>query len=373
MAMMPTHNLRGSMARERLWVGLDVGADDMVVCGTDDQGRVIFEQSVPTTAAALDAVLRPEKRRIKLIGLESGSQAIPLTRSLRRLGYRVAVYNARQSSKFLAIRQNKTDRNDARGLADIARLGRDSVSEVRVKSKECQRLRSMLVTRQKLVRLKVALDGALRSLIRLNGGKLERSANDVARRSKVATQLKLIRKREKIDLSEDVEAMLTLSEALGAFLTSMDSRLSKKAADLPVCRNFLAIPGVGPICALSFYSAIDDPARFKRNADVGPYLGMVPIVRQSGQSTSRRRISKMGDPMTRSYLSTAALVHLRFAKSALSQWGASLAERRGKRQAQIAVGRKLAVLMLAMWKSNEPYDARRGLETSTDAKDLILA
>jgi len=231
----------------------------------------------------------------------------------------------------------------------------------------------MLVTRQKLVRLKVALDGALRSLIRLNGGKLERSANDAARRSKVATQLKLIRKREKIDLSEDVEAMLTLSEALGAFLTSMDSRLSKKAADLPVCRNFLAIPGVGPICALSFYSAIDDPARFKRNADVGPYLGMVPIVRQSGQSTSRRRISKMGDPMTRSYLSTAALVHLRFAKSALSQWGASLAERRGKRQAQVAVGRKLAVLMLAMWKSNEPYDARRGLETSTDAKDLILA
>jgi transposase len=141
----------------------------------------------------------------------------------------------------------------------------------------------------------------------------------------------------------------------------MNKNLAELAKRHPVCRNFLKISGVGPICALSFYSAIDDPARFHRNADVGPYLGMVPTVRQSGLSTSRRRISKMGDAMTRSYLVTAALVHLRHGKTALSDWGLGLVEKKGKGRAQIAVARKLAVMMLAMWRSNEQYDPQRGL------------
>jgi transposase len=158
------------MAAKTLWVGLDVGADNMALCGTDDRGAVVFEHLIPTCAAAFNDLLRPEKRRIKLIGMESSSSAIPLTRSLRKLGYRVAVFDSRQASKFLAIRQNKTDKNDARGIAEIARLGRDSVSEVRVKSAECQRLRSTLMTRQRLVVLRTATEGSMRSLFRLNGG-----------------------------------------------------------------------------------------------------------------------------------------------------------------------------------------------------------
>lgn len=167
------------MSRISLWVGLDVGADEMAVCGTDDQGLVLFEHVVPTQATALHALLKSEKRRIKLIGLESGSFGIVLARSLRKLGYPIAVFEARQASKFLAIRQNKTDKSDARGLADIARLGRDSVSVVHVKSPECQRLRSTLVTRQKLVQLRTTIEGSIRSLFRLNGGKLK-SASSVA-------------------------------------------------------------------------------------------------------------------------------------------------------------------------------------------------
>lgn len=348
------------MTIRRLWVGLDVGADQTAVCGTDDEGTVVFEHLVPTEAFALHKLLAVEKRRIKLISLESGSLAIPLTRSLRKLGYRVAVFDTRQASKFLAIRRNKTDKNDAKGLSEIARLGRDSVSEVRVKSPECQQLRSMIVARQKLVTLRVIAEGSMRSLLRLNGGRLKNSSSATGLRRNVASELKQIRKLGKIDLAEDIEPLLALSEALRANLDRIDKKLLRMARENPVCQNFLAIKGVGPLCALSFYSAVEDPIRFKRNADIGPYLGLVPLVRQSGNTTSKRRISKMGDRITRSYLVSAANLHLRYGDSALRTWGECLINRSSKRQAQVAVARKLAVIMISMWKSKEPYDPHHG-------------
>jgi transposase len=144
-----------------------------------------------------------------------------------------------------------------------------------------------------------------------------------------------------------------------SYLKTLDERLELTAKEQPICRRFMEIPGVGPICALSFYSAIEEPTRFGRNSDVGAYLGLVPKVRQSGQSTVRLRISKMGSSMTRGHLGTAALQHLRYAKSDLQAWGESLAERIGKQRARTAVSRKLAVTMLAMWKSGEPYQSSR--------------
>lgn len=348
------------MSRISLWVGLDVGADEMAVCGTDDQGLVLFEHVVPTQATALHALLKSEKRRIKLIGLESGSFGIVLARSLRKLGYPIAVFEARQASKFLAIRQNKTDKSDARGLADIARLGRDSVSVVHVKSPECQRLRSTLVTRQKLVQIRTTIEGSIRSLFRLNGGKLKSASSVATLKRNVSNEIRRLRKSDKIDLTDDIEPLLTLSVATRAYVESLDKRLSKQAEDDPVCRRFLEIPGVGPITALCFYSAVEDPARFRRNADIGAFLGLVPMLRQSGQNVARLRISKMGDTMTRTYLTTAAQHHLWHANSSLTAWGAALSERLRKRGVQVAIARKLAITMLAMWKSGERYDPYRG-------------
>lgn len=348
------------MAQRSLWVGLDVGADEMTVCGTDNDGAVLFEQALPTKAAELHAILKEHKRRIRLIALESGSFGIALCRSLRKLGYPVTVFEARQASKFLGIRKNKTDKNDARGLADIARLGRDSVSEVRVKSPECQRLRSTLVTRQRLVSLRMALEGSMRSLFRLNGGKLTSCHSAAGLRKNVSEELRRLRTSARVDLTADVEPLLALSAAARVYLESLDSRLEKQAQEDPVCSRFLEIPGVGPITALCFLTAIEDPHRFHRNADVGAYLGLVPIVRESGQSAARVRISKMGSTMTRIYLTTAAQQHLRHADSAIATWGAGLLARLGKGAVHVAVARKLAVTMLAMWKSGQPYHPHHG-------------
>jgi transposase len=359
------------LSARTLWIGLDVGADQMAACATDEKGLVLLEEVLPTKASAFDEYFKRHKRRIKLIGLESGDHGIPLTRSLRKMGYRVAVFDARQASKFLAIRRNKTDRNDARGLADIARIGQDSVSEVLVKSPECQRLRSMLVTRQKLVQLRVSTEGALRSLFRLNGGRLKHSHSAAALRKNVAGELKRLPKLARINLSKDAQPLLALSEGLRLYLEDMDRTLSRMAEENPVCQRFLKITGVGPLCALSFYSAVEDPSRFRRNENIGPYFGMVPLVRQSGNTCTSLKISKRGDSLTRSYLATAALVHMRFSTSALSQWGNGLSERTGKRRAQIAVARKLAVIMIAMWKSNAPYDPTRGLADKEIARAIV--
>lgn len=351
------------MAAKSVWVGLDVGADQMAVCCTDAAGKVLLESVVPSTATAFHELFKCKRRRIRLISMESGSSAIPLTRSLRRLGYRVAVFNSRQASRFLAIRQNKTDRNDARGLAELARFRPDSVSEVRIKTPECQRLRSTLVTRQRLVSIRCTAEGSIRSLFRLNGGRLKNSSSVAAFKRNVASELRAIKRHAKVDLTEDIKPLLQLSEAIRTYIKGLDEKLLKAAEDHPICRSFLDISGVGPICALSFYSTVEDAARFNRNADIGPYLGMVPIVRQSEQSASKRRISKRGDAMTRSYLTNSAVHHLRHGSSSLTDWGRQLVERAGKRRAHVAVARKLAVIMIAMWKSGDRYDPHHRSQT----------
>jgi transposase len=313
-----------------------VGADETTVCAIDDNGAVVFELLVASKPATLHAFLKRDKRRIRLIGLESFSFGISLCRSLSKLGYPVAIFEARQASKFLAIRQNKTDKNDARGLADIARLGRGSISEVRVKAPDSQRLRSMLVTRQKLVQLRTAIEGNMRSLFRLNGGKLASSYSAAALRRHVSEELRRLRKSERVDLREEIEPLLALSAAMRGYIEELDQKLSKVAEENPVCQRFLEIPGVGPITALTFYSAVDDPHRFRKSADVGAYFGLVPRVRQSGNALIRTRISKRGDRLTRMYLTSAAQHHLRTADSSLARWGAGLSERLSKAGVHVA-------------------------------------
>jgi transposase len=344
------------MAKESLWIGIDVGADAISWCATDDSGAVVHENSCATKAKALHEMLRPDKRRIKLIGLESGSFGILLTRKLRQLGYPVAVFEARQASKFLAIRRNKTDKNDARGMADIARVGRGTVSEVRVKSPECQRLRSTLIMRQKLVQVRVTIEGALRSLIRLNGGKLKRSSTLAGFQKNVEAELRRLRREDRIDLRADADPLVALSVATRGYVELLDRRLRLEAEESPVCRRFTDIPGVGPLTALSFYSSIEDPHRFTRCADVGAFLGLVPVVRESGQIAAKRRISKAGDKLTRSLLATAAQHHAKWADTAISSWAKELSKRLKPGGVTTAVARKLAVTMLSIWKADRPYE-----------------
>ena len=344
------------MRRKHVWVGLDVGVETMACCVVDEDGEIQLERQLPTSAPALRVSLRPYRRRVSLIALEAGTVTIPLARALLRLGLPVSVFETRQVSKYLKIKQNKTDRNDARGLAEIARTGQSVVAKVFLKDAATQQLRSSLVMRQSLLRMRIVGEGAIRSLISLNGGHMKSADSAKSLRHNVVNEINRLRRVEKIDLSQEIEPVLKVCESLRLCLEHSERTLATLAKQIPVCQRFMQIPGVGPMCALSFYTAIGDPKRFARNSDVGAYLGMTPRLRQSGKTAVRSRISKMGNCMTRSHLVTAAGVHLRCADTAIRDWGIALRERAGAGRARVAVARKLATAMLAIWKSGSAYE-----------------
>ncbi len=297
---------------KRLWVGLDVGVHQTSVCVLNYAGEPVQEANLPTSVETIHGFLRPLRRgNIEVIAMEAGSTGTYLARGLDHLKYSVAIFETRQIAKYRGIKQNKTDRNDARSIAEVARSGRGAISEVLVKSVECQRIRSMLATRQQMVRMRVGSEASIGAQFHLYGGRMPRNRSAAMLRRNAIFEMARIRKEQKIDLRQDIEPVLSICESLRAYVEHLDHELAEMAASIEVCRRFMELPGVGPIIALSFYSAVCEPNRFERCKDVGPYLGLVPRVRQSGGTVARLRISKMGSTLTRQHLATAAMIVLR--------------------------------------------------------------
>lgn len=353
------------MHEDLLYVGIDAGADSLEACLIDPSGRVLAEREMASDVKEVASFIQMHSGGVPtIIGIEAGSFTIGLVRKLRGSCFLVHAFETRQTSKFLAIRKNKTDTNDARSIADIVRLGRGTVAEVFIKSAECQHLRSRLVIRQKLVRQRVASEGTIRSVFRLNNGRLKRPFSAGGLRQIVLAELQRIRVQEGIDLAADVLPVLQLCEGLRRSVATIDRALERQARENPVCKAFMQIPGVGVLTAQSFYSAIEDPARFTKVADIGAYFGLTPRIRQSGVSRQKVGISKMGNTLTRTHLVTAATVMMRLKKqdTALQVWAMKLAQRIGKRRARAALARKLAVVMLSMWKSGQPFTPDEALK-----------
>jgi transposase len=140
----------------------------------------------------------------------------------------------------------------------------------------------------------------------------------------------------------------------------IDRELKHAAGENEVCRRLMEVPGVGPLCALTYYAAVDDPHRFSRTSDIGSYFGLAPRIHESGLTSRKSRISKMGSKSVRSLLVHAATVHLMYEKrdSALHDWTLRLEHRRGRRPSRVALARKLAVIMLAIWKSGGHFEPK---------------
>lgn len=346
------------MRDDQLWAGIDVGEESLFLAVIDVANDPVLERSLPTNVDALAGALDElAPRTVKYIAVEASATATHLVRALRALGFSVLVCETRQVSRYLRVRINKTDANDARGLAEIAKLGPSKVARVHVKSSEVQRIRSQLVFRHKLNLHRVACDAMIRSLIRLNGGRVRTTPSAPGFQRNVATAIDDLRSQTGVDLSADILPLLSLSLSLREFLKTLEDRLTEWAKSHPVCSRFLEIPGIGPICAISFYSAVEDPDRFQCAEDVGPYLGLTPLVLQSGTSLRHAHISKRGNSLTRSHLTMAAsVVLLRCPQSPLYEWARALSERAGPGKARVALARKLAVVMLATWKKGERYN-----------------
>ncbi|MBB4101408.1 IS110 family transposase [Sphingomonas kyeonggiensis] len=344
------------MTAEQCWIGIDAGADTVAICILDSSGNIVSERQSDASAVAISEVL-PASRDALVVGLEAGAAAIHLAKGLRKVGYNVRVLETRHVHAFLGLRQNKSDRNDARGIADILRLGWQSVPEVLVKSERSQRLRSELVLRHRLMQQRMATESAMRGILRVNGGKINRAWSGTHLEKSVVAEIERLR-ADDIDLSEVLLPTLEAVVAVRRTLETITRRLTRIARDDDVCSRLMTVPGVGCISALSFYTAIDDPSRFARNEDVGPYLGLVPKLNQSGQSSRMGRISKRGNQMTRGHLVSAAKVLMQLSKqdNDLRHWAIDLKRRAGPSKARVALARKLAVVLLAIWKAGTVFD-----------------
>ena len=238
---------------------------------------------------------------------------------------------------------NKSDRNDAAGIARIMQTG--WFKEVRVKDLDSHSVRALLASRALLVKIKRDLENQVRGLLKNLGLVIGRAKLNVF----AVRAEELIEGRP--ELIAAVRPLLDARNAIEQQVDGLDRKVMRLARNNAQVRRFMSAPGVGPITALCFLATIDDPTRFKRSRSVGAYVGLTTRRYASGEVDWTGRISKCGDAMLRSYLYEAANVLLtRVAKwSMLKAWGIRLAKRNGLRKAKVAVARKLAVILHRMW------------------------
>jgi transposase len=325
------------------FAGLDVSVKETSVCIVDDTGKIVREVKVASEPEALLAMLTNRAYHFKRIGLEAGPLSQWLFSALTEAGLPVICVETRHMRAVLKAQVNKTDRNDARGVAQMMRAG--LFRPVHVKTLRNQKLR-MLLTHRKLLQSKaIAIENDLRGTLRNFGLKVGMVAT-----LKFETRIKDLVENLP-DLAVLVDPLLIVRRVLREQVAIMHRRLLALVRDDDVCRRLMTVPGVGPIVALTYRATVDVPARFRNSKAVGALFGLTPSKYQSGESDRTGGISRCGDEMMRMMLYEAAQSMLvRSAKwSWLKAWAMKIAKHRGMKKATVALARRLAVIMHRMW------------------------
>lgn len=300
----------------------------------------------------LAAVVRKRAPSAIRVGLETGFLSTWLCHTLAEAGLSVVCMDARQAKAVLSVRPNKTDANDAEGLAQLLRTG--FYREVRVKSWDGMLLRNLISASRQLVRTEIDLANQLRGILQTfglalpPGGGGRQFEATVRERASMRAGLKLI-----------VLPLLEAWRAVRDRVLVLDKAAVAAARRDQRCRLLMTAPGVGAITALTYIGTVEDPGLFQGGRAVGAWLGLTPKRYQSGEIDVLGRISRNGDPLLRTYLYEAANTVLTRSRldSALKRWGLMLKTKNGHKKAVVAVARKLAVILHAMWMSGEAFCA----------------
>jgi transposase len=330
------------------YVGLDVSLEQTSVCVVDGDGKTLWQGKCASTPEAIAATIRAKAPAVVRIGLESGPLSSWHWHELRKAGLPVVCLDARHAKAALALQLNKSDRNDARGLAQIVRTG--WYREVAVKSVDSQLVRSLLTTRAQLVRMRVDLANQIRGVLKpfgLIAGKGGGQPFAERVRTLVAGG----------PLQEVAEALLSAWRAIGEQIAALGRRLVAMARQDEAVRRLMTAPGVGVLVALTYVSVVDAPERFAKSSSVGAYVGLTPRRHQSGEEDYTGHISRCGDKLLRTYLFEAAgiILHRVSRWSTLKAWGTRLARRIGTKKATVAVARKLSVILHRMLRDGSEF------------------
>jgi transposase len=345
-------NNAAGRSKKTITIGLDLGDRRHTYCVLDETGKVAREGTLGNTREQLATVARSYPRATAV--MEAGMHSPWVSRFLQELGLRAIVANPR---KTRAIYQNerKSDRRDAMMLARLARMDATLLHPVRHGGQQAQQDMLQLKLRDSLVRTRVALINAVRFSLKSLGYSVSNPSSESFH--------KFVLK----EVPESIGEMITHNVAAIAELTqrikALDASISRLAAErYPETIYLQQVRGVGPITSLYFVLKVGNPGRFRRTRDIGAFLGLCPRRDQSGETDKELRISKCGDQYLRRLLVSAAQYILGpfGADSALREHGLRLAQEgtaRAKKRAVVAVARKLAVLLLTLWKSHEPYES----------------
>lgn len=342
------------------YVGLDVSLASTAICVVSAHGKVIKETTATSEPEELERALRSLPGSVVGVGLEAGPLSQWLYRHLVESGFETVLMETRQVKGALKAMPIKTDRRDAEGIARLLQMG--WFRPVHCKSISAQEMRALLSSRKAIVQAIMNLELSIRGVLRNFGLKMGRVAKG--------------RFEERVQELADGNAMLQAAAnpilaargALRRELAGLEKLLRDHAKSDPVCRQFMTMPGVGALVALTVKSAIDDPDRFRSSREVGPWVGLTPRREQSGERDIVGAISRAGDAGLRTVLYQAAMVMLNKGRpSWLTAWALNVAKRRGKRRATVALARRIGVILHRMWRDGTEFRFSRAEAPTTPA------
>ena len=332
------------------YVGLDISLKSTHICIVDRDRQVKWRGVSDTHPQMIAEWLRRWKGHIAKVGLETGSMTPWLYHELKGLGFPVVCMDARRAADALKARPEKTDKADAQALAEMLASG--WYSSVHVKTMASHRLKALLGAREQLVSVKRQLYGQVRGLLRPFGIKISARAGGKRFDEEVRSSC-----NQHDALYVGVAALLDTLGRVEVELAGLDKRVRQITSASKPCWHLMSVPGVGPLTSLAFVATVEEPRRFRTGRSIGSYIGLTPARYQSGDRDVTGSISRQGDAMLRHYLYEAAgcLLTTVTAPSALRSWGLKLAKRLGPKRARTAVARKLAVLLLGLWKREDHF------------------
>jgi len=331
------------------YVGLDVSQKSTTLCVVDGDGRRLWRGQCTSSPEQIAGVVRQHAGVGASIGIETGPMTPWLVHELRSRGLDVVCLDARHAKAALRMQLNKTDRNDAEGLAQIMRTG--WFRAVHVKSFDAHRARALLGARLQLVGMVTRLSNHIRGVLKTFG-----MLPGLARGRSFAERVEALLV-ERLDVAPIVRPMLAAWSKLREQIAAFDKAIRDAVKRSPECRLLMGVPGIGPVTVLAYVSTLESPDRFRRSRLVGAHLGLTPKQYQSGEVDRSGHISKCGDTLARLCLYEAATVIMTRVQRplALKIWAMKIAKRSGTNKARVALARKLAVLLHSIWRTGEPF------------------
>ena len=332
-----------------LYIGIDVSLELSSVCVMDRSGTIHRETKVESNPEALAAFCQTLDHPPTLVGIEAGPLSQWLYAGLNTAEIETVLMETRQVKGALKAMPVKTDRRDAQGMAHLLRMG--WFRPVHCKSASSQEARALLTGRKLLVKKTIDIELGVRGILRGFGLKLGKVS-----KGRFAERVRELAAGNPM-LEQVAEAMLRARETLRDQVAALHKRVLQIVRNDETCALLMSTPGVGPLTALIYKSAVDDPARFSSSRQVGAHFGLTPSKHQSGEADVTGSITKAGDASVRSALFEAATVLLTRTTSfsKLKSWGMRVAQRRGFKRAAVAVARKLAIILHRMWTDGAPF------------------